>query len=88
MSNYPKSKYAKILADSIYVSGSEKQRVKDEEYYLILKNSFLNNDHKEVIRLTENVKTQTLIDKEVFLGHFQCTSLAIPHQPHQKLIKL
>ena len=67
VSNYPKSKYAKILADSVYVSGSEKQRVKDEEHYLILKNSFLNNNHKEVIRLTENVKTQTLIDKEVFL---------------------
>ena len=66
-SNYPKSRYARILADSIYVSGSEKQRIKDEAYYSIIKNNFLNNNHEEVISLTENVKTQTLIDKELFL---------------------
>ena len=67
LSNYPKSKYAKILADSIYVSGTEKQRAKDEEYYSMLKDNFLKNNHKEVVRLTANVKTQTLIDKEIFL---------------------
>ena len=67
ISNYPKSKYAKILADSIYVSGTEKQRAKDEEYYSMLKDNFLKNNHKEVVRLTANVKTQTLIDKEIFL---------------------
>ena len=82
ISNYPKSKYAKILADSIYVSGTEKQRAKDEEYYSILKDNFLKNNHKEVVRLTANVKTQTLIDKEIFLRALSMyrlgdTSLAI-----------
>ena len=67
ISNYPKSKYAKILADSMYVSGSETQSAKDEEYYSMIKDSFLNNKYKEVVRLTANVKTQTLIDKESLL---------------------
>ncbi len=67
MSNFPKSKYAKILADSVYVSSGEKQRAKDEEYYSTIIDGFLNDNHKEVISLTANIKTRTLIDKEIFL---------------------
>ncbi len=64
---YPKTRYAKIITDSLYVFGSEKQRIKDEKHYTFIKELYTNKKYQKVIRLTSKPKTQTLMDKEMFL---------------------